>query len=239
MVRTERPFARVSTIVAGFAFSPLLAGCTSTPDPELDWGTGHSTARVSKAVVRPKARPQYATYETKPRCPCDDYVDARDCVPVPVARPNQTVPRWTRAEPRAVSDPDANFVWPVRGRVITDFGTSSGGQRNDGLNIVAAQGTPIYAAADGTVSYSGNEVRSYGNLMLLRHDSGYVTAYAHADHFVVGKGEYVSKGQIIGYVGSTGDVTSPQLHFELRKGLRGEQPVNPRPYLGPLLVAQR
>jgi murein DD-endopeptidase MepM/ murein hydrolase activator NlpD len=75
--------------------------------------------------------------------------------------------------------------------------------------------------------------------MLLTHNSGYVTAYAHADHFVVAKGEYVSKGQIIGYVGKTGDVASSQLHFELRKGLRGEQPINPRPYLGPLQVAQR
>jgi murein DD-endopeptidase MepM/ murein hydrolase activator NlpD len=235
--------ARGWILAAALVLPFVLAGCTPTPYPELDWDTGHTPPRVSKAQVRPKARPQYTSYETKARCPCETYVDNSDCVPVPVARPNPNVyqpsPRWVRNEPRTVVDPDASFLWPVRGRVIADFGSSSGGQRNDGLNIVAPSGTPILAAADGTVSYSGNEVRSYGNLMLVRHDSGYVTAYAHADHFVVGKGEYVSKGQIIGYVGNTGDVDAPQLHFELRKGMRGEQPVNPRPYLGALRVAQR
>lgn len=243
-VRTESPKAGGLILAAAFLLPLLLAGCTPTPYPELDWGT--RPTRVSKAV-KPKPKPQYVSYESRVRCPRDSYgyADDYECVPVPVpvARPNPTVyqpsPRWVRNEPQAVVDSDASFVWPVRGRVITDFGTTAGGQRNDGINIVAPSGTPILAAADGTVSYSGNEVRSYGNLLLLRHDTGYVTAYAHADHFVVSKGEYVSRGQIIGYVGNTGDVDAPQLHFELRKGLRGEQPVNPRPYLGSLRVAQR
>ncbi|MDR3528021.1 MAG: M23 family metallopeptidase [Rhizomicrobium sp.] len=228
-------------VAAMVALPLLLAGCTPTPYPELDWGTGNHRARVS--TVKPKPRPQTAYYDNRVRRACDSYYEECSDVPVPSARPDpednfQPQPR-RHHEMQAASDPDASFVWPVRGRVITDFGATTGGGRNDGINIVAASGTPIRAAADGTVSYSGNEVRNYGNLMLVRHESGYVTAYAHADHFVVGKGEYVSKGQIIGYVGDTGDVVSPQLHFELRKGLRGEQPVNPRPYLGPLQVAQR
>ena len=227
---------RVLMIAALLALPLLLTGCEFSPNTELDWGTKH--VRVH-ARVTPKPKVQRAAYyEPKPRCICDD---AGYGVPVPNARPDTSVyqpsPRWTKPETARASD--ASFVWPVRGRVIEDFGTSPSGQRNDGINILAAQGTPIYAAADGTVSYAGNEVRSYGNLMLLRHDSGYVTAYAHADHFTVAKGEYVSKGQIIGYVGSTGDVTSSQLHFELRRGLRGETPVNPRPYLGALQVAAR
>ncbi len=238
-IRTECLKARALTIAALLALPLLLAGCQSSPNPELDWGTGQHKARAA-AAAKPKPRPQYVSSETERR-PCEAYADECYDVPVPVARPDPDSyqPRWVRNEAPVAIDSDAGFVWPVRGRVITDFGAAASGERNDGINIVAPQGTPIRAAAGGTVSYSGNEVRNYGNLMLLRHDSGYVTAYAHADHFVVNKGDYVSKGQIIGYVGSTGDVATPQLHFELRKGLRGETPVNPRPFLGPLQVAQR
>ncbi|MGZ5939746.1 MAG: murein hydrolase activator EnvC family protein, partial [Rhizomicrobium sp.] len=117
---------------------------------------------------------------------------------------------------------------PVAGRVISDFGTNGSGQRNDGINIAAPLGTPIRAAASGTISYAGNELRGYGNLILIKHDDGYVTAYAHAERIVVNRGDTVTKGQIIAYAGSTGDVTSPQLHFEIRHGV---QPVNPRTML--------
>ena len=80
----------------------------------------------------------------------------------------------------------------------------------------SAGSPPIKAAASGTVSYSGDELKDYGNLLLIKHDGGYVTAYAHADRLIVARGETVSKGQVIGYSGSTGDVASPQLHFEIR-----------------------
>jgi len=122
---------------------------------------------------------------------------------------------------------------------VEEFGSYPGGERNNGINIETMHREPIRAAADGTVSYSGNELRGYGNLALIRHDNGYITAYAHADEFIVGKGDRVARGQVIGYVGRTGDVRSPQLHFELRRGTHGETPVDPRPYLGPLQVAYR
>jgi murein DD-endopeptidase MepM/ murein hydrolase activator NlpD len=112
--------------------------------------------------------------------------------------------------------------------VISDFGTESNGERNDGINIAAQPGTPIRAAAAGTISYAGNELRGYGNLILIKHDDGYVTAYAHAERITVQRGDTVTKGEIIAYAGSTGDVTSPQLHFEIRHGV---QPVNPRSLL--------
>jgi len=131
---------------------------------------------------------------------------------------------------------DTNFVWPMRGRVISEFGSSLSGERNDGVNIAASPDEPIHAAADGTVSYSGNDLKSYGNLVLIRHGGNYVTAYAHADRVIVNRGEHVVKGQIIGYAGQTGDVNSPQLHFEIRNGTT---PVNPRGMLGPLQVASR
>jgi murein DD-endopeptidase MepM/ murein hydrolase activator NlpD len=124
----------------------------------------------------------------------------------------------------------------MRGRVLSDYGSTVGGERNDGINIAASYGEPIHAAADGTVSYSGNDLKSYGNLVLIRHGDNYVTAYAHSERILVSRGEHVAKGQVIGYAGSTGDVSQPQLHFEIRRGVT---PVNPRPLLGPLQIASR
>lgn len=120
------------------------------------------------------------------------------------------------------------FAWPLRGRVISEFGTKLSGERNDGINIAAILGAPIHAAANGTVTYAGNGLKGYGNLVLIRHAEGYVTAYAHADTLAVAKGDIVSKGQVIGYAGETGGAAEPQLHFEIR---HGTTPVNPRSLL--------
>jgi len=116
------------------------------------------------------------------------------------------------------------FMWPVQGRVLSAFGAGINGERNDGINIAAPRGTPIHAAANGTVTYVGNELRGFGNLVLIRHEGGYVTAYAHADEISVARGDTIVAGQVIGRLGATGDVTEPQLHFEIREGTR---PVNP------------
>ncbi len=126
----------------------------------------------------------------------------------------------------------ARFAWPLSGRIISPFGKSASGERNDGINIAAHLGAPIHAAAAGVVTYSGNELKGYGNLVLIKHEDGYVTAYAHAERTLVNKGEKVTKGQVIAYTGETGDVTEPQLHFEIRHDTK---PVDPRP----LLVAAR
>ena len=118
--------------------------------------------------------------------------------------------------------------WPVRGRVIAGFGPRSGDGQNDGINLAVPEGTPIRAAEDGTVAYSGNELKGYGNLVLVRHSNGYVTAYAHASELNVKRGENVKRGQIIGKSGASGNVSSPQLHFEVRKGAT---PVDPMQHL--------
>jgi murein DD-endopeptidase MepM/ murein hydrolase activator NlpD len=122
----------------------------------------------------------------------------------------------------------ASFRWPVRGRVIAGFGPKASGGQNDGINVSVPEGTPIKAAEDGVVAYSGNELKGYGNLVLVRHSNGFVTAYAHASELTVKKGEAVKRGQVIGKAGATGNVTSPQLHFEVRKGAT---PVDPAQYL--------
>ena len=118
-----------------------------------------------------------------------------------------------------------NFRWPAKGRIIQGF--RKGG--NDGINIAVPEGTPIKAAEGGTVAYAGSELKGYGKLVLIRHPNGYVSAYAHNSQLTVKRGDTVRRGQLIAKAGRTGNVSTPQLHFELRKG---SNPVNPMKLLG-------
>jgi murein DD-endopeptidase MepM/ murein hydrolase activator NlpD len=148
-------------------------------------------------------------------------VTANSVTPVthePVAE--KTKPEVTSAMP--------SFRWPVRGRVITAFGAKPSGAQNDGINVAVPEGTPIKASEDGVVAYAGSELKSYGNLVLVRHSNGYVTAYAHASEILVKRDDHVKRGQIIAKAGQTGTVAAPQLHFEIRKG---STPVDPMPFL--------
>jgi murein DD-endopeptidase MepM/ murein hydrolase activator NlpD len=120
------------------------------------------------------------------------------------------------------------FRWPVRGKVITSYGAKTNGKSNDGINVAVPEGTPVKAAEDGVVAYSGNELKGYGNLVLVRHSNGYVTAYAHASELLVKRGDTIKRGQIIAKSGQSGEVGSPQLHFEIRKG---SSPVDPLQFL--------
>jgi murein DD-endopeptidase MepM/ murein hydrolase activator NlpD len=120
------------------------------------------------------------------------------------------------------------FRWPVRGKVITTYGAKTNGKSNDGINLAVPEGTPIKAAEDGVVAYSGNELKGYGNLILVRHANGYVTAYAHASELLVKRGDTIKRGQVIAKSGQSGEVGSPQLHFEIRKG---SMPVDPLQFL--------
>ena len=120
------------------------------------------------------------------------------------------------------------FRWPVRGKVITSYGAKTNGKSNDGINLAVPEGTPVKAAEDGVVAYSGTELKGYGNLVLVRHSNGYVTAYAHASELMVKRGDTIKRGQIIAKSGQSGEVGSPQLHFEIRKG---SSPVDPLQFL--------
>src|SRR5216684_3905951 len=120
------------------------------------------------------------------------------------------------------------FRWPVRGKVITSYGAKTNGKSNDGINLAVPEGTPVKAAEDGVVAYSGNELKGYGNLILVRHANGYVTAYAHASELLVKRGDTIKRGQVIAKSGQSGEVGSPQLHFEIRKG---SMPVDPLQFL--------
>jgi len=162
--------------------------------------------------------------------------------PSPTAMPGRSPPEPSaaaaaRAEAAAPAPATAaglphggRFPWPVRGRVLAGYGVAPGGAHNDGINIAAPRGAPVAAIDGGVVAYAGNEVRGYGNLVLVKHASGWISAYAHCQELLVNKGDKVSPGQTIAKVGATGGVSEPQLHFELR---RGKKAVDPREFLAP------
>ena len=117
------------------------------------------------------------------------------------------------------------FTWPLKGEVITEFGPAGRGVHNDGVNISAPQGSLVTTSAAGTVAFVGTGLRRFGTLVLVKHEGGYITAYAHLDSLSVKEGDVLGEGTVIGQVGTTGRVDTPQLHFEIRKS---RTPVNPR-----------
>jgi murein DD-endopeptidase MepM/ murein hydrolase activator NlpD len=112
--------------------------------------------------------------------------------------------------------PTVSFVWPIQGPVLSAYGPKGQGLNNDGVNIGAPKGAPVIAAGSGIVVYAGSEMKGFGNLVLIRHQNGWVTAYAHLDRVLVNKDAVVAQGDMIGTVGKTGGVSAPQLHFETR-----------------------
>jgi len=158
------------------------------------------------------------------------HIEREELKPVHVAReesltasPQPTISRnnpeigSTRIEPQPITG-KVNFIKPVSGQVISGYGPKEDGLHNDGINIKAAKGDAVRAAEQGIVVYQGNQIGGYGNMVLIRHANGYLTAYAHMAKILVHKGDKVKRGQSIGTVGSSGSVKSPQLHFEIRKG---------------------
>jgi len=144
----------------------------------------------------------------------------------PAAKPSppRKVTTVAKPAPRASS----GFIWPVEGRILSSFGAKKNGLHNDGVNIAAPRGAAVRAADNGVVAYAGKEIRGFGNLLLIKHDGGLITAYAHTDTLLVARGDTVTRGQVIGKVGTTGGVETPQLHFEVRQGTRA---VDPSKYL--------
>jgi murein DD-endopeptidase MepM/ murein hydrolase activator NlpD len=149
---------------------------------------------------------------------------ARLAVASPVPEEKQEEP----SKPAETTSALPTFRWPARGKVITSYGAKTNGKSNDGINIAVPEGTPVKAAEDGVVAYAGNELKGYGNLVLVRHSNGYVTAYAHASELMVKRGDPIKRGQVIAKSGQSGEVGSPQLHFEIRKG---SSPVDPLQFL--------
>ncbi len=150
-----------------------------------------------------------------------------DVAPIPPSPPGQKVAIAAPTGAPDVTD-SVKLRWPASGKIIAGFGGRPDGTHNDGVNLSVPLGTEVHAAETGIVAYAGSELKGYGNLVLLRHDNGWVTAYAHNDELLVKRGDKVKRGQVIAKAGKTGSVDQPQVHFELRQG---SKPVDPIPYL--------
>lgn len=144
----------------------------------------------------------------------------------PEPQPVMFLPQRKPDRPLALSV--KGFIWPLKGKVISKFGEKSGGLVNDGINIKAALRTSVMASEQGDVVYAGNEIKGFGNLVLIKHADDWTSAYGHNDVIFVKKGDRVTQGQVIAKVGNTGNVSTPQLHFELRKK---STPKDPRLHL--------
>jgi murein DD-endopeptidase MepM/ murein hydrolase activator NlpD len=201
------------------------------PSPGMREAAGRSAVPSAPAGPAPviqsaevPAPPSSLQARPSPPAPAPPHVasDAPE-VPVPVPEPPAEPPHAGR-----------NFAWPVRGPVLVGYGPGANGTQNDGINIAAPLGTPVLAANDGVVAYAGNELRGFGNLILLKHADGWTTAYAHCESISVKRGDRVKRGQPIARVGATGAVSEPQLHFELRRGTRA---LDPQGYLPPVSTA--
>ncbi|GAA0004505.1 MULTISPECIES: LysM peptidoglycan-binding domain-containing M23 family metallopeptidase [Bradyrhizobium] len=196
---------------------------------------GAKTAAVAAPVAAPVgAAPVAGTLQPVAAAPAPATKMAAVAAPVQSARLAQAT---ANVEEKAVEAPAKaaettsalpTFRWPVRGKVVTTYGAKTNGKSNDGINLAVPEGTPVKAAEDGVVAYSGNELKGYGNLVLVRHSNGYVTAYAHASELLVKRGDTIKRGQVIAKSGQSGEVASPQLHFEIRKG---SSPVDPLQFL--------
>jgi len=222
-----------------------------------DHGPSKETEEVYTAPKPEPQRPSYAqtrphaTYSTEPQTTYapGPYTPSPEALAAAAARREQQAhptPTYQSSQsyeaPRAETPATAaeltslgqgKFIWPVKGQVISPFGASGMGRRNDGVDIGAVDGSEVRAAAVGEVVYAGDQVPGFGNLVLIKHSGGWVSAYAHLGSVSVHMRETVYQGQQIGTVGETGGVSQPQLHFELRYAANTEEKAKP---LDPLLV---
>lgn len=222
------------------SLSQLAKANNLPPTAQLKLGTKITvpgrTASAEPALAQPAA-PALAATETKPApapvaaAPVKPGTKVASVEPTQKAMLASPTSSVAEAEPAKATETTSglpSFRWPVRGRVITSYGAKTNGKQNDGINVAVPEGTPVKAAEDGVVAYSGNELKGYGNLVLVRHSNGYVTAYAHASELMVKRGDTIKRGQTIAKSGQSGEVGSPQLHFEIRKG---SSPVDPLQFL--------
>jgi murein DD-endopeptidase MepM/ murein hydrolase activator NlpD len=199
------------------------------------------TVFVGETLILPGTSVQVAESAATPPPPPEPIPPMPEAKPLPPAKIEPSAGPGSRTElaalpPPRVGSANARFLWPIRGQLVSDYGTGASGTRNDGINIAAPAGTTVLAADAGTVAYAGNELRGYGNLVLLKHANGWMTAYAHNSVLLVKRGEKVRRGQPIARVGATGAVNRPQLHFEVRHGAKALDPGDYLPPGGPTSV---
>ena len=228
--------ATAATTTATGAANNAATTATNTATSAVNKTTTLASNQVNNAATGAATAANNATAKAAdPAAAIPDFPDASgtasNAAQTATQSAGQTATQVASATPTPpiTSTGNGQFGWPVQGKIISKYGATADGLRNDGINIGAPAGAPVVAAADGTVAYAGNELRGFGNMILIRHADGWVTAYAHNQSLTVKKGDAVKRGQTIARVGQTGNVTEPQLHFEIRKGTSAQDPMK---YLG-------
>lgn len=209
---TQLSLGQSLKIPGGGKPAPVLARAEPAPAPKLQEqasAPGNNAPDTEESAAAPA--------ETSAKI-----AEAPAVAPAPSAEPAQAEAQAETAPAEAGS---TGLRWPVRGKVISGFGPKTNGLKNEGINIAVPEGTSVRAAEGGVVAYAGNELKGYGNLVLIRHEDGFVTAYAHAKELFVKRGDTVKRGDVIAKAGQTGSVSSPQLHFEVRKGATALDPM--------------
>ncbi|MEQ9329314.1 MAG: M23 family metallopeptidase [Rhodospirillales bacterium] len=205
---------------------------SAAPPPRSSSSSQSQAPSQASAPPAPAPRPQPAPVDAASVVTEPSQASAQS-LPVPRTKP---IDQASRAVPAPAPRSGKLLDWPITGRILSEFGPKPGGLRNDGINIAAPRGAKVTAAENGVVAYAGDDIRAYGNLLLVKHADGLMTAYAHLERFLVKRGDKVKRGQLIGTVGSSGAVTIPQLHFEVRKK---SDPVDPRGFLPRLTAMAR
>jgi murein DD-endopeptidase MepM/ murein hydrolase activator NlpD len=244
------PIAAVPVVAA--ANWPSSHSVTATPlaPPPSQQATTPQPPSIPQTLSPPPAGPPPAAATAQPAViPLDGPPPKAAAAAPATLTPPRSEPATLTPPPPAQAAPAAppaqasaesaagggRFPWPVRGRVLASYGNTPGGGHNDGINIAAPRGTPVHSIDAGTVAYAGNEVKGYGNIVLIKHANGWISAYAHLDDVTVKPGDAIASGQVIAKVGDSGGVAEPQLHFELR---RGKKSVDPKEFLAPAPSAE-
>ena len=231
-----RPGQSLTLPVGGTDFAGDMPAPVSAPLPPVERAsvapimpsavTEQSLAPIELAPPQPALPPPRPAAFAPPQPLASEPVRDLNKPSVPQKQVGTTVASASApvAAPAAAAESSVSMVWPIQGPILSPFGAKGAGVTNDGIDIGAPKGAPVGAAAPGTVVYAGNEMKGFGNLVLIRHQDDWVTAYAHLDRVMVKKDSIVAQGDMIGTVGKTGDASTPRLHFEIR---HAEKPVDP------------
>lgn len=211
--------AKVETNAAKVETKPVPVVVSATTQTAKTEPVKVATIPVTKSVATSKTVAEKKPVDTKPIKVVENKKIEKQETQKISSDPSKKLPKITKRS-------SGKFSWPVRGKILSDYGAKSNGLFNDGINISATRGTAVKAAENGVVAYAGNEVKGMGNLIIIQHSDGFMTVYAHMDSMTVRRGTRVSVGQKIGTVGKTGKVDVPQLHFEIRKGTKAYNPTS-------------
>jgi len=227
---------------AAVASAPVRPGPVTSPAPAApvplaavaEATAPRPAADEAPRVIQSTTQPTIINGERKVAALTDKQTDAGPpaSAAAPTAPPAEAAPAPSKGEQTAAAGGAAlaggKLRWPAKGKIIASFGPRTDGTHNDGVNVAVPMGTEVHAAEAGTVAYAGSELKGYGNLVLIRHDNGWVTAYAHNEELLVKRGDRIKRGQVVAKAGKTGQVDQPQVHFELRQGAK---PVDPTPFM--------